>query len=49
MQITALVRSVHTTTVRIDDIAREFGTEDRNFVHRVTRAWLHTVRDRLAV
>ena len=49
MQITALVRSMHTTTVWIDDIAREFGTEDRNFVYRVTRAWLHTVRDRLAV
>ena len=49
MQITALVRSMHTTTVWIDEIAREFGTEDRNFVHRVTRAWLHTVRDRLAV
>jgi uncharacterized protein (DUF2267 family) len=49
MQITALARSMHTTTVWIDDIAREFGTDDRNFVYRVTRAWLHTVRDRLAV
>lgn len=31
------------------DVAREFGTEDRQFAYRVLRAWLHTLRDRLTV
>lgn len=30
-------------------IAAEFGTHDMDFVYRVTRAWLHAVRDRLPV
>ena len=31
------------------EIAAEFGTEDRQFAYRVTRAWLHALRDRLPV
>ena len=31
------------------DAADEFGTEDRRFAYRVTRAWLYTLRDRLPV
>lgn len=49
MQITALVRSMQTTTEWIDDVARELGTEDRNFAYRTARAWLHAFRDRLPV
>jgi uncharacterized protein (DUF2267 family) len=30
-------------------IADRVGTEDRGFAYQLTRAWLHTVRDRLAV
>uniref|UniRef100_UPI003F9CFA71 DUF2267 domain-containing protein n=1 Tax=Mycobacterium sp. TaxID=1785 RepID=UPI003F9CFA71 len=33
----------------INDVAREFDTEDREFAYRVLRAWLHTLRDRLTV
>ena len=31
------------------EFAAEFGTEDRQFAYRVTRAWLHALRDRLPV
>jgi len=33
----------------IADVAWEFQTEDHEFAYRVTRAWLHLVRDRLPV
>ena len=33
----------------INDVAKEFDTEDREFAYRVLRAWLHTLRDRLTV
>lgn len=33
----------------LDTVAAEFGTDDARFVHRITRAWLHAVRDRLPV
>jgi uncharacterized protein (DUF2267 family) len=31
------------------EVAAEFDTDDSSFVYRVTRAWLHAVRDRLPV
>ena len=31
------------------EVRREFGTDDADFAYRVTRAWLHAVRDRLPV
>jgi uncharacterized protein (DUF2267 family) len=33
----------------LDVLARHLGTTDRNHAHRVLRAWLHVVRDRLTV
>ena len=30
-------------------VARQLGTDDRRFAHRVLRAWLHGVRDRIGV
>ena len=33
----------------INDVAREFDTEDREFAYGVFRAWLRTLRDRLTV
>jgi uncharacterized protein (DUF2267 family) len=31
------------------DVARQLGTDDRHAAHRMLRAWLHTLRDRLPV
>ncbi|MGE5292973.1 MAG: DUF2267 domain-containing protein [Micromonosporaceae bacterium] len=47
--VDSLDRSIDKTNVWLADIAREFGTGDRRFVYRVTRAWLHTLRDRLTI
>ena len=44
-----LDHAIHTATEWVDAVAAQFGTEDHQFVHRVIRAWLHGVRDRLAV
>lgn len=33
----------------LGDVAAEFGTEDHDFVYRVTRSWLHLLRDSLTV
>ncbi len=44
-----LDRAVHTARAWIADVAAQFDTEDMSFAYRVTRAWLHTVRDRLPV
>lgn len=41
--------SIDKTNVWLADVAREFGTKDRRFAYRVTRAWLHVLRDRLPV
>ncbi|GGI98958.1 hypothetical protein GCM10011581_40240 [Saccharopolyspora subtropica] len=41
--------ALHTANAWLHDVAKEFGTDDRQFVHRVLRAWLHTLRDRLTV
>jgi uncharacterized protein (DUF2267 family) len=44
-----LDHSIDTTNAWLADVAGEFGTEDRRFAYRVTRAWLHALRDRLPV
>lgn len=41
--------AVHTAHVWLRRITDDLATEDRAFAHRVTRAWLHTVRDRLEI
>jgi uncharacterized protein (DUF2267 family) len=47
--ISHLDHSIDTTNAWLADVADEFGTEDRRFAYRVTRAWLHALRDRLPV
>jgi uncharacterized protein (DUF2267 family) len=47
--VSALDHAMHTAHTWINDVAREFDTEDREFAYRVLRAWLHTLRDRLTV
>ena len=41
--------AVHSTNEWLADVAAEFDTQDTAFVYRVTRAWLHALRDRLTV
>jgi uncharacterized protein (DUF2267 family) len=41
--------SIDKTNIWLADVGREFGTNDRRFAYRVTRAWLHALRDRLPV
>jgi uncharacterized protein (DUF2267 family) len=47
--IAAIDRAVQTAQGWLADVAHEFETEDRAFVYRVVRGWLHAVRDRLPV
>ena len=42
-------RAVRTSNTWLADVAEVFGTDDRRFAHRVVRAWLHAIRDRLTV
>lgn len=44
-----LAPAVHTANIWLRAVADGLGTDDRCFAHRVTRAWLHCVRDRLGV
>ncbi|MFG1798186.1 DUF2267 domain-containing protein [Nocardia sp. NPDC049149] len=39
--------AVHSANVWLRHIADGIATDDRTFAYRATRAWLHTVRDRL--
>ena len=48
-KVSALDHAMQTAHTWIDDVAREFDTDDREFAYRVLRAWLHTLRDRLTV
>ena len=48
-KVTALDHAIDSAHTWINDVAREFDTEDREFAYRVLRAWLHTLRDRLTV
>ena len=47
--VDSLDRSIDKTNVWLSDVADSFGTEDRRMAYRVTRSWLHTLRDRLPV
>jgi uncharacterized protein (DUF2267 family) len=47
--ISHLDHGIDATNAWLADVAGEFGTEDRRFAYRVTRAWLHALRDRLPV
>jgi uncharacterized protein (DUF2267 family) len=42
-------RSSQQAHVWINDVAEQFGTEDRQLAYRVLRAFLHAVRDRITV
>ena len=47
--VSSLDNSIDKTNIWLAEIAGEFGTEDRRLAYRVTRAWLHVLRDRLPV
>jgi uncharacterized protein (DUF2267 family) len=47
--VDSLDRSIDKTNAWLADVAASFGTEDRRLAYRVTRSWLHTLRDRLPV
>ncbi len=48
-KVTALDHAIDSAHTWVNDVAKEFDTEDREFAYRVLRAWLHTLRDRLTV
>jgi uncharacterized protein (DUF2267 family) len=41
--------ALESANVLVRDVADAFPTDDRRFAHRVLRAWLHVLRDRLTV
>ena len=47
--VSSLDASIDKTNTWLAEIADEFGTQDRRLAYRVTRAWLHALRDRLPV
>jgi uncharacterized protein (DUF2267 family) len=47
--VDSLDRSIDTTNQWLNDVASGFETQDRRMAYRVTRSWLHTLRDRLPV
>lgn len=47
--VSSLDHSIDKANVWLAEVADDFGTHDRRFAYRVTRAWLHTLRDRLPV
>ncbi|OBG92799.1 hypothetical protein A5697_00215 [Mycobacterium sp. E3251] len=48
-KVAALDHAIDAAHTWVNDVAKEFDTEDREFAYRVLRAWLHTLRDRLTV
>jgi len=49
MNVSALDHAMHIAHTWVNDVAKEFDTDDRDFAYGVLRAWLHTLRDRLTV
>ena len=49
MKVSALDHAMHSAHTWVNDVAKEFDTDDREFAYGVLRAWLHTLRDRLTV
>jgi uncharacterized protein (DUF2267 family) len=47
--VSNLDHSIEKANAWLAEVAGEFGTEDRRFAYRVTRAWMHSLRDRLPV
>lgn len=47
--VSSLDHTIDKVNVLLAEVAAEFGTQDRRFAYRVTRAWLHALRDRLPV
>jgi uncharacterized protein (DUF2267 family) len=47
--VDSLDRSIGKTNAWLAEISAGFGNDDRRLAYRVTRAWLHTLRDRLTV
>jgi uncharacterized protein (DUF2267 family) len=47
--VSSLDHSIEKANIWLAEVAGEFGTEDRKFAYRVTRAWMHTLRDRLPI
>ena len=48
-RISGLDQSIQKANTCLAEIADEFGAGDRRLAYRVTRAWPHTLRDRLPV
>lgn len=48
-KVSALDHAVEIAHIWVNDVAKEFDTDNREFAYRVLRAWLHTLRDRLTV
>jgi len=48
-KVSALDHAMHIAHTWVNDVAKEFDTDDREFAYGVLRAWLHTLRDRLTV
>ena len=45
----SLDHTMHIAHAWVNEVAKEFDTDDREFAYGVLRAWLHTLRDRLTV
>jgi hypothetical protein len=41
----AFSHAVHTANIRLSDVGMALDAEDRDRAQRVSRAWLHVVRD----
>ncbi|CAN3127437.1 DUF2267 domain-containing protein [Mycobacterium sp. smrl_JER01] len=48
-KVSGLEHAMHSAHTWVNEVAREFDTDDREFAYGVLRAWLHTLRDRLTV
>ncbi|KAA1251367.1 DUF2267 domain-containing protein [Mycobacterium simiae] len=48
-KVSALDHAIHVAHTWVNEVAKEFDTDDREFAYGVLRAWLHTLRDRLPV
>jgi uncharacterized protein (DUF2267 family) len=40
---------IHTANIWLKAVAEALETDDRHLAHRMLRAWLHTLRDRLTI
>lgn len=48
-KVSAIDHAMHAAHTWVNEVAKEFDTDDREFSYGVLRAWLHTLRDRLTV